>query len=140
MASRLAPWFFSVGASFIAPTTTIFEDQDFVVSPSIYATTATPLILSSSARLVIAIRAESATSSKILPGVGLAGREADCAKAETASRRIRKARFMWPEYSLGERRKQNSGVASLPTWLTARWERDLMRDGPVGGVILDSSG
>ena len=50
------------GASFISPTTTIFEDQDFVVSPSIYATTAAPLKLSSSARLVIAIRAESATS------------------------------------------------------------------------------
>src|ERR1035437_7999400 len=113
MASKLAPCFFSVGASFIAPTTTIFEDQDFVVSPSMYATTAAPLIFSSSARLVIAIKAESATSSKILPGFRSTGGEADCAKAEIASRRIRKACFMCPEYSLGETRKQNSGVAHL---------------------------
>src|ERR1019366_91630 len=109
MASKLAPCFFSVGASFIAPTTTIFEDQDFVVSPSIYATTAAPLILSSSARLVIAIRAESASSSKILPGFVLAGGEADCWKAESARRTIRTTCLIWPEYSLGETRKQNSG-------------------------------
>jgi hypothetical protein len=66
--------------------------------------------LHSSARLVIAIRAESASSSKILAGFGLAGEEADCAEAETASRTIRKACFMWPENSLSETRKQNSGV------------------------------
>src|SRR5579859_6679107 len=110
MASRLAPGFFSIGASFILPITTIFEDQDFVVSPSINATTATPVILSSSARLVMAIKAESASSSKILPGFGSTGGESDCANADRARSTSRTVCFMQAEYSLGEIRKQNSGA------------------------------
>src|ERR1035441_7959466 len=37
--------------------------------------------------------------------------------AERARRRTRKPHFMCPEYSLGEARKQNSGVVSPAIWL-----------------------
>jgi hypothetical protein len=53
-----------VGGFFNEPTTVIFDDQAFVFSPSMKATSATPLILSSSARRVIAVSAASARPSK----------------------------------------------------------------------------
>src|SRR5947209_1796213 len=64
MPRRLAPLSVAVGRSLYRPTTTILEDQDWRVWPGMKATTATPPILSSSARLRMAVRASSAVLSK----------------------------------------------------------------------------